>query len=70
MTSVRCFLWSGAQIQSWFRQKLAQLKSAPRNGFVFDYRKRVTYPDVCVAYMMYATVPTTVPSSDGRVVRS
>ena len=29
-----------------------------------------TYPDVCAACMMYTTVPATVASFDGRVVRA
>ena len=37
---------------------------------IIESSSLATYPDVCAACMMHTTVPATIASSDGRVVRT
>ena len=37
---------------------------------IIENASLATYPDACAACMMYTTVPATVGSYDGRVVRA
>ena len=69
MTTVCCFLVRCSN-QSWFRDKLAQLKSAKSMALflIIENASLAAYADMCVACMMYTTVPATEASSDGRVV--
>ena len=50
-----------------FREKIAHLKSAKEMVsflIVENASLATTYPDVCTAYMMYMTVPVTVPTAE------
>ena len=50
-------------IKTSFREKIAHLKSAKKMASFVNVENAslaTTYPDVCMAYMMYMTVPVTV----------
>ena len=54
-------------IKTSFREKIAHLKSAKEMvSFLIVENASIatTYPDVCTAYMMYMTVPVTVPTAE------
>ena len=61
MTSVRFFL-VGRSNPTWFREKLAQSKSAKEMALfliIENASLATNYPYVCAACMMYTTVPAT-----------